>query len=394
MSVAPTYGELSIVGSGVSLSTGTLSWQGRISITLLGEAGISPIDVSGTVSASGQLAIDASAYNGGAGSIHLIKYSSIDNSDFGPANIVLSALAGELMAEVITAQTGLSLMVQQGAAQSHILDTPTTIVFGSGGVTPVLIGTDLVIAETAEILIDGTAFNSTTAEGGSFFTLFELQILEASLTRKYAIHGTFDFIKIRLVGFSKHLWFEIVYQESAVTLKIKYVTDFSEHANRGQYPTGWEHPSQPNQDLFPAHSWDNTPRWISVQKTYPHTQDELNDIANQRNAVVHMGELDGVRAVKAMNPDAKTLCHVSSAICGETQDDGFDEDNWLQHKIDADGDRVPILTRGVCRRLHNHTVPEMREWWINKALATASQPEWDGVFIDAPGEDPLVPTSP
>jgi hypothetical protein len=85
------------------------------------------------------------------------------------------------------------------------------LVFGSGGVTPVLIGTDLVIAESAEIMIDGTAFNSTTtAEAGSFFTLFELQILEASLTRKYAIHSTFDPIKIRFIGFPNHLWFEIV----------------------------------------------------------------------------------------------------------------------------------------------------------------------------------------
>ena len=163
LTISPTYGELSIVGSGVALYTGTLSWQGLLSITL-GEAGISPIDVSGTVLASGQLAIDASAYNGGEGSIDLIKYSSINTDDFGPANIVLSGLAGELMAELVTAETGLSLVVQEGA-QSHVLDALTTIVFGSGGVTPVLIGTDLVIAETAEILIDGTAFNSATAEG-------------------------------------------------------------------------------------------------------------------------------------------------------------------------------------------------------------------------------------
>jgi hypothetical protein len=154
-------------------------WQGNVSITL-DEAGISPIldDGSGTVFASGQLPIDASAYNGGGVSIDLINYSSIDNSYFGSAKIVLPG--------------------RNGSAGSPIPSTWRAnypIVFGSGGVTPVLIGTDSVIAETAEIMIDGTVFNSTmTAEGGSFFTLFKLQILKASLIRKYAIHSTFDSI--------------------------------------------------------------------------------------------------------------------------------------------------------------------------------------------------------
>jgi hypothetical protein len=100
LTIAPTYGELSVVGSGVSLSAGPLSWQGRVSIAL-DETGISPIDVSGSSFASGQLATDASACDGGEGSIDLIKCSSVCTSSFGPANIVLSGLAGELMAELV-----------------------------------------------------------------------------------------------------------------------------------------------------------------------------------------------------------------------------------------------------------------------------------------------------
>jgi hypothetical protein len=94
----------------------------------LDEAGISPIDdVSGTVFASGQLAIDASAYKRVEEeeedpSTCLINYSSIVNSYFGSANIVISG--------------------RNGSAGRPIPSTGRAnypIVFGSGGVTPVLI---------------------------------------------------------------------------------------------------------------------------------------------------------------------------------------------------------------------------------------------------------------
>lgn len=118
---------LTINGDGTSIlasgeTTTTSQVHGELKYVLGGPLGTGTFDVNGPLSIgsnTAKLTIDAASYTSGAGSIQLIKYTSVTGS-FNAANIAINGLATELSSNVRSEPDGLYLDI------SSLESNPTT----------------------------------------------------------------------------------------------------------------------------------------------------------------------------------------------------------------------------------------------------------------------------
>ena len=224
--------------------------------------------------------------------------------------------------------------------------------------------------ETTKLMIDGSSYTG----GAGTISLYQC----ASIG--------FEPMNIKLVGFSAGLWFDIKKSNSnSVDLIIKDLDSYSEFDNGYRYRG--DYPFQTSQEHYPRFSWDKIPRYINFRKNTPFTSDEIKSIATN-NYLSWYGLyakekiLAMAKSIKSYNPNYKMILYWNSYGYWGEEIDSFDE-GWLKHTLDANGNRVYEYDKSGNRRLYNHTIPEMREWWINYAMDMNAESLIDGVFSDA-----------
>eukprot|EP00956_Cyclotella_meneghiniana_P008696 scaffold11866_cov23-Cyclotella_meneghiniana.AAC.2 len=93
------------------------------------------------------------------------------------------------------------------------------------------------------------------------------------------------------------------------------------------------------------------------------------------------GSLAAARRVKKLNPRIKTFFYLNAVI----HYPGYDANTSFRRewavKDARDDTKVFMFKQRYMLYDHNH--PELREWWIQRALDMVSHNEMDGIFIDA-----------
>ena len=248
---------------------------------------------------------------------------------------------------------------------SIIQGPTTTITLGASGVDPIMSSDVCPAPNLAELVIDGTAYTA----GPATITLFICATIDAD----------FDPLKIKLVGFDKGLWLEMEYKLDRIELMIKSLDDYSQYWNRVRLTYVGDYPAQNSTSHFPEFSWDTVPRWISFRKNPnkgPFTQEEIDSIATN-NYISWFGlgtpqsVIDMTQSIKDVNPKYKMLLYWNAESYWGSNITSFKEE-WLKENVVGTGDRA----------IYDHSIPEMREWWIDHALQMDSESAIDGVFTD------------
>jgi len=263
---------------------------------------------------------------------------------------------------------------------SPVSSTKTVITLGASGVDTISPDKVCPSQVTEELLIDGSAYTA----GVGTVILYQCTSFE------------FDPMKIKLIDFPEGLWFEIMSSNNDVNLVIKSLTDYSEYYGGDGY--SGDYPFQTSQEHYPDFSWDRVSKWVSYRKIpakfgkpkNKFTPEEIEWIANNNymswyglDTVEYILEL--AKDIKKINPKYKQLLYWNSYGYWGEKIDTFNED-WLKYEI-INGQRVHV-TKGQ-RRFYNHSIPEMRQWWIDHALSMISHKlingdrVINGVFSDA-----------
>jgi len=269
---------------------------------------------------------------------------------------------------------------------SPVSSMTTVVTLGASGVDTITHDQLCPSQITEELLIDGAAYTN----GVGTVTLYQCSSVG------------FDPMKIKLINFpiQDGLWFEIKNRKNDVNLVIKSLADYSEYSTGGGY--SGEYPFQESQEHYPEFSWNHVSKWVSYRKMPAQwnkpknifTQEEIEWIANNNymswfglESVDYILEL--AKDIKQVNPKYKQLLYWNSYGYRGVEIDTFNED-WLQYEM-INGKRVHIQ-KGQ-QRYYNHSIPEMRQWWIDHALKMTSHklPNGDrvinGVFSDATRSD-------
>ena len=247
-----------------------------------------------------------------------------------------------------------------------VIPGPTpTFVLSASGVDTITNNGSCPAQDIEELVIDGTAYTA----GPSILTLYECA----------NINTGFDAMKFKLIGFQSGLWFEIVNRNDRVDLVIKSLYDYSQYWNQVKNSYTGDYPPQESTDKFPEFSWEFVPRWISFRKNPnkgPFTEEDINSIASNNHIswfglgapedVIQMAE-----SIKVINPKYKMLLYWNSESYWGSDIDTFQEE-WLEPGVVGTGDRPS----------YDHSIPEMRSWWIQHAVEMDQNTVIDGVFAD------------
>ncbi|NQU40529.1 MAG: hypothetical protein HQ523_11295 [Lentisphaerae bacterium] len=144
---------------------------------------------------------------------------------------------------------------------------------------------------------------------------------------------------------------------------------------------------------YPEFSWDHIPKYMHLWKQTAFTEEELKHLAEyplitfekaqgiRDEASVQEGTLKAAAAVKAVNPKVKVLYYKNVII------DWFSGMSPELEKIDGgylrntEGE-YPSLG-GQKRKYFDISLPEVQDWWMKDATRMLSDPNIDGIFIDA-----------
>jgi len=439
-------GQLAINGDSSSVSAATNSEMHGWLTYKFGRSGAGTFVVNGdlTIGSTAKLTIDASSYSAGAAKMLLIKYTTSTGS-FAPDNIDVTGLAEGLTFQIKSESDGLYLELSgEGPMTGNPTDTilspapshtpsaypsespsespskspslplserpsarpvafPSNRPSGSSdppSFTPVTPSNSPssspidppVNSSTTEIVLSETGFDAITSAGvcpaedtsallidGSAYTAGPAII---TLFKCTTINDEFDLMKIKLKGFQAGLWFEIVYENGKIDLVIKSLDDYSGYWNRVKNSYVGDYPEQNSTEHFPDFSWGSVPRWISFRKN-PNKEDfSENDIVsiatNNYISWYGLGKPEDVIAMaerikdKApINRKYKMLLYWNSESYWGSDISTFKEE-WL-----LDG---PGGTGG--RPSYDHSIPEMREWWVDHAVKMDTDSAIDGVFTD------------
>lgn len=240
----------------------------------------------------------------------------------------------------------------------------TTIVLDASGVDPII--TDQCqFEDNAELVIDGSAYTA----GPATITLYQCT----------GGNSGYDAMNIKLIGFQTGWWFEITNSNNKIELMIKSLDDYSQYWARVKFSYTGDYPFQTYTDDYPEFSWDTVQRWISFRKNPvkgPFTEEEIESIAvNNRISWFGLGRPEEVitmaESIKDINPKYKMLLYWNAESYWGSDIDTFNED-WLKDGAGGTGNRPS----------YDHSIPEMREWWVNHAVTMDNHPAIDGVFSD------------
>jgi hypothetical protein len=303
---------------------------------------------------------------------------------FSPENIELTGLTGDFTTSLVIGDKGIALIVSGDAART-VVDTTIDVVLSPDGFDPIVTG-DLVIDGNGGLAVDGSKYIA----GPASLKLLDLTTNDGVYTRYFSRLGTFDPMKVKLSGFAPGLWFRLTYNDYAISLEISDISDYSiyNYWDHDGYTKEAVYQEQEPNGNFPDFSWDTVPRYLATRKPYPFTDDELAMIVHSEALIVSAGHATTNLAVatrlKELNPSIKTWWYWNSALKWGYSPfyDTFD-DEWLLYEIDENGDRSPIRGSGYTPRfIFNHSIPEMRQWWVDSAVTMLSEESIDGIFVD------------
>ena len=155
------------------------------------------------------------------------------------------------------------------------------------------------------------------------------------------------------------------------------------------------YPAQTGNVDFPEFSWDRVSRWVPVRNSSVYTQEQIDILANNYALVMmeksNANGLDGTEigmrsiaaSLKASNPDVKTIAYWNTSLLYQDFEstDLFEDDNWSEKEIDANGGISNRLQADRLIRI-NREIEEARDWWVESALNLASDSNIDGIFAD------------
>ena len=284
------------------------------------------------------------------------------------------------------------------AIPTNVPQMTTLITLGATGkVNTIMPTADCPHRVTDKLWINGSAYSGTAKAGVSTVTVTLYQCAEGL---------GFNPMNIQLFEFPEGFWFEIVDgNNNNIDLVIKSLTDYNGYYVRpadkrlGGYNNEEAYPPQTSkeQEHFPEFSWDSIPKWINFRKGKDgvFNDTEVENIANNNQiswygVVSEKKIIEMARRIKRVNPDYKFILYWNSAsYWGEEGDDlkGFNKD-WWKFTLDRRGNRVYEFAKKAngkpgTRKLFNHKIPEMREWWVKYALRMIKDKDIDGVFCDA-----------
>ena len=129
-----------------------------------------------------------------------------------------------------------------------------------------------------------------------------------------------------------------------------------------------EYDEQSSTAHFPEWSWDTVQTYIKARLNTAKrdwTQNDFQLIADSRLAWYGLGSAETVTTmaenVKAYNDQFKFMFYWNSkTIWGEASDEVGWNDEWALGGVTATGARAS--------QLYNHSIPAMRQWWLNHAL--------------------------
>lgn len=145
------------------------------------------------------------------------------------------------------------------------------------------------------------------------------------------------------------------------------------------------YPPQADHSNFPAWSWDRVQRWGGVH-TGNLDPDYIRAMANHHQIVgvgntFGDGAFEAADAIKKVNPEIKILFYTNTGIYFGNYDGGHPpNDEWFRYVVNDSGEREYQNIRRY--RSFNHSYPELRHWWAQRAAEAAKHPSIDGIFID------------
>jgi len=245
------------------------------------------------------------------------------------------------------------------------------------GFDPITIAGDCPVQEdTAELVIDGSAYTA----GAATITLY--QCTGGSNTG-------FHPLRIKLENFLPGLWFEIVNRDGETDLVIKSLADYDEYwikqyrwcPSNGDCVVSGEYDEQSSTVHFPSWSWHNISRFIKARKNpnQEWTEQEFESMAT-KNYITYYGlgardkVVERAESIKNHSADIKFLFYWNSETKWGEQIPGYNS-AWGLPGSSATGARDSLL--------YDHSIQEMRQWWVEYARLMDSEPIIDGVYADA-----------
>ena len=260
-------------------------------------------------------------------------------------------------------------------------EAPTTVASGTtivldafGNSDPITLSPCPTLEDVSELVIDGTAY----VGGAATIPLYQCTGGD---------HTGFNPILIKLVGLplSRGLWYEIKNKVDGADLVLKSLTDYTEYWICPKWKTPYysgEYDEQSSTAHFPEWSWDTVQTYIKFRlntNKRDWTEDDYQLIADSHLAWFGLGAPETVasmaESVKAYNEDFKFMFYWNSkTIWGDATDEYGWNDEWALGGVTASGARAS--------QLYDHSIPAMREWWIDHALLMDSYDAVDGVWVD------------
>lgn len=228
--------------------------------------------------------------------------------------------------------------------------------------------------DTSELVIDGTVYVGGAAT---------IQLYQCTS----GIHTGFNPIQIKLLGFplSRGLWYEIKNRADGADLVLKSLADYTEYWIFPRWNTPYysgEYDEQTSTAHFPEWSWGTVQTYIKFRlntNKRSWNEDDFQLIADSHLAWFGLGAPETVASmaasIKEYNEHFKFMFYWNSkTIWGEATDEYGWNDEWALGGVTGSGARAS--------QLYDHTIPAMREWWIDHALLMNSYDDIDGIWVD------------
>ncbi|MEO9571960.1 MAG: putative glycoside hydrolase [Polaribacter sp.] len=146
---------------------------------------------------------------------------------------------------------------------------------------------------------------------------------------------------------------------------------------------------------LPEFSWDKMPLYMHLRKATAFTKEEIKFIAkhplitfekttgSKTFGSTEKGTIKAAKAVKKINPNAKILYYKNVVInwSGYQEDEVFLKEHPEAFLVDTKGKKT--LMSNKKNGFFDISQQQVRSYWLNHVTKMTSNPEIDGVFLDA-----------